>query len=512
MFPISSKVWQPAALLALFLSIGSVASANEAPTAPSNLKAIAVSSTEIRLSWDPSTDDRRVRNYQLSRDFTKTATTRKTSYNDRGLEPGTFYIYDVVASDGSLLSPVASFSVSTLAQDPVDDTSRKPGKGRGKDKNPPDEEPPVEEPPVEEPPVEEPPVEEPPVVEPPSAGVPAGWQLTFNDDFDGSGDLDISSANRNWRYETMKDGLHRAGNTGIDASGNAVESWASVDGKRWSAWYNGFNQANAYREGGELVMGGYYSGETDPTRPIDYVDDGVPTQYGNSKLYSSWIDTFSRKWVGPGGEHIMDPESPGKIFKYGYIETRVNFSEMMTPAFRLSMWLMPASNDAAGQDLVVSGAYDGDGNNGVEIDLFEYEWINSDYENHIQLAILGGSAGSTATSFDTSTLGINLHEGYHTIGLLWEADKLIWSIDGHTVKEVTDIDLIPDVYSYLIVSREMNSGVKNPDIDNIESSDMLEEWPYIPRDPGLYAKNIWEFRDRINSDRALIDYIRIWQP
>lgn len=477
------------------MSTGSVASANEAPTAPGNFNAIAVSSTEIRLSWDPSTDDRRVRNYQLSRDSTKITTTGKTSYTNNGLEPGTFYVYDLVASDGSLLSPIASFSVSTLAQDPVGDTSTKPGKG--KKKNPPGEEPPVEEPPVED---------------PPSAGVPSGWQLAFNDDFDGSGDLDISSASRNWRFETMNDGLHRAGNTGINAAGDPVESWASVNGKRWSAWYNGFNEANAYREGGELIMGGYYSGETDPTRPIDYVDDGVSTQYGSSKLYSSWIDTFSRKWVGPGGEHVMDPESPGKIFKYGYIETRVNFSEMMTPAFRLSIWLMPASNDAAGQDLVVSGAYDGDGNNGVEIDLFEYEWINADYENHIQLAILGGSAGSTATSFDTSTLGINLHEGYHTIGLLWEADKLVWSIDGHTVKEVTDVDLIPDVYSYLIVSREMNSGVKNPDIDNIESTDMLEEWPYIPRDPGLYAKNIWEFRDRINTDRALIDYIKIWQP
>ncbi len=505
-----------ATLLFVLLASSSFAKANEAPTAPTNLNAISVSSTEIRLSWDPSTDDRRVKNYQLKRDALHIATTGKTRYNDAGLEPGTVYVYELVASDGSLLSPLASFSVSTLAQDPVDDTSTKPGKGKGKQnppaEEPPVEEPPVDEPPVDEPPVDEPPVDEPPVDEPPSAGVPSGWQLVFNDDFEGSGDLDISSPARNWRFETMNDGLHRAGNTGIDANGDMIESWASVNGKRWSAWYNGFHGANAYRENGELIMGGYDSGETDPTRPIDYIDDGVLTQYGNSKLYSSWIDTFSRKWVGPGNEHVMDPESPGKIFKYGYIEARVNFSEMVTPGFRLSIWLMPASNDAEGQDLIVSSAYDGDGNNGVEIDLFEYEWINTDYENHIQLAILGGSAGSTATSFDTTSLGINLHEGYHTVGLLWEADKIVWTLDGHTVKEVYDIDLIPDVYSYLIVSREMNSGVKNPDIDNIEASDILEEWPYRPRDPGLYAKNIWEFRERINTDRAVIDYIKVWQP
>jgi len=479
--------------------------ANEAPTAPANLSATAVSSTEIRLSWDASTDDRRVKNYRLRRDAVHVATTGKTRYDDSGLEPGTSYAYQVVASDGKLLSPIANFTVSTLTQEPADNNPAKPGKGR---KNKPS----GEEPATDEPPAEEPPTEEPPVEEPPTAGIPSGWQLTFSDDFDGSGDLDISSASRNWRFETMNDGLHRAGNSGLDAAGNLVESWNSVNGKRWSAWYNGFNNANAYRENGELVMGGYHSGEPDPTRPIDYIDNGISTQYGSSKLYTSWIDTFSRKWVGPGSEHVMDPESPGKLFKYGYFEARVNFSEMVTPGFRLSMWLMPASNDPQGQDLVVSGAYDADGNNGVEIDLFEYEWINTEYENRIQLAVHGGAAGNSATNFDTSSLGINLHEGYHTLGLLWEADKLIWTIDGHTVKQVSDAELIPDVYSYLIVSREMNSGVKNPDAGNLEPGDMLEEWPYIPRDPGLYAKNIWEFRDRINTDHAIVDYIKIWQP
>ena len=310
----------------------------------------------------------------------------------------------------------------------------------------------------------------------------------------------------------MDDGLHRAGNSGIDALGNAVESWDSARGKRWSAWYNGYNAANAYRENGSLILGGFHSGQSDPTRPIDYVDDGIPTAYGNSKLYTAWIDTFSRKWVGPGDLHVVDPASPGKTFKYGYIEARVNFSEMMTPGFRLSIWLMPAANDAEGQDLVVSRAYDSDGNNGVEIDLFEYEWISNELESRIHLALLGGAAGSSARTLDASSIGVNLHEGFHDIGLLWQADQLIWTIDGIVVKTITEPELIPDVYSYLIISREMNSGVKNPDVDNVDATDVLEEWPYRPRDPGLYAKNVWEFRDRINLDRAIVDYIRVWQP
>ncbi len=496
--------------LQFLISIQS-ASANEPPTAPGNFMAVAESTSEIRLSWDRSTDDRRVRNYKLKRDGVLISTLGKTAYSDSGLQAGTTYIYEVQANDGSKLSAVASYTVSTLTSNPVgDDNTSRPGKG-GK-KNRPEDPPPEEEPPVEEPPVEEPPVDEPPVDEPTSSGAPDGWQMTFNDEFDGSGDLNIGAPESNWRFEAMDDGLHRAGNTGIDAFGNAVAEWDSVRGKRWSAWYNNYNNTNAYRDNGELVMGGFFSGETDPTRPVDYMDDGVLTQYGNSKLYTAWIDTFARKWVGPGDLHVMDPESPGHLFKYGYIETRVNFSQMKTPGFRLSMWLMPASNDAQGQDLVVSNAYDGDGNNGVEIDLFEYEWISAEYENRIHLAVLGGAAGSSSTSVDTTELGMQLHEGYHTIGFLWTADTMQWTINGQIVKQITDVDLIPDVYSYLIVSREMNSGIKNPDVDNVDATDVLEELPYRPRDPGLYAKNIWEFRDRINTDQAIVDYIRVWQP
>ncbi len=510
----------------LLLMLASTACVDTEPsTAPPSLNAIAVSSSEIRLSWSRSTDELRVSNYQLSRDGVAIATTKRTTVTDRGLQAETEYSYELVASDGQNPSAVASSTVTTLVAGATADSGDVPdgsGKGNGKDgKNKPgtDErtEPGTEDP--SDPGTGEPtdpetddPAE--PDGDSPAPGVtlPQDWRLTFQDEFEGSGDLDVSSAERNWRFETMEDGLHRAGNTGLDANGHRIEDWSSVKGKRWSAWYDRYNGANAYRDDGVLVMGGTNSGEFDATRPIDYMDNGVPTSYGTSKLYTAWIDTFSRKWVGPGGLHVVDPESPARTFKYGYFETRVSFSQMMTPGFRFSIWLMPASSDAAGQDLLVSEAYDADGNNGVEIDLFEYEWISTHYESRIHFALLGGAAGSDTSTFDTNQLGISLHQGYHTIGLLWTADKLVWSINGMAVKEITNVDLIPDVYSYLILSREMNSGVKRPGVDNIDATDMVEEWPYVPRDPGLYAKNVWEFRDRIPFDQALVDYVRIWQP
>lgn len=342
---------------------------------------------------------------------------------------------------------------------------------------------------------------------------PQGWSLVFDETFDGSGVIDTTSAARNWRFEDMQDALHRAGNTGLDELGNTdVEDWQSVRGKRWSAWYDDFHDALAYRENGMLVMRGLSSDRADPTRQAAYRHKDVLTDYASSKLYTVWLDTFSRIWDQEQERHVIDPASPGKLFKYGYFEIRVNFSEMITPGFRTSFWLMPASSDADGQDLQVSNAYDADAGNGVEIDIFEYEYIGESHQDKLVLALQGGAAGKSSTVFDASSVGISLREGFHTIGILWQADKLVWNIDGVPMHEITDPELIPDVYSYLIISREMNSGVKRKGLDGAITDDALEQLPYRPRDPGLYAQNIWAHRDRLERDRVLIDYIRIWQP
>ena len=546
------------------------AQANTPPTAPGNLTVSSHGLTTATLRWDASSDDKRVNGYRVFVNQIDVGTTRSLSYELTGLTPSTSYQVDVDATDGEAYSFLSSASFTTSSvglpeglddptsetvttvltsksaidcrgrnkrlpecqanpdeeppeedpstEDPSPDESPVDCRGRNKRlpacQDPSGEEPPTEEPPVDEPPVDEPPVDEPPTEEPPvSTGPPAGWGIVFEDHFDGYGDLDTSSSDKLWRFETMQDGLHRAGNSGMDEFGDTdVPDWQSARGKRWSAWYDKYTEENAYRSAGNLVMQGLVSGEADPTRPDDYLDNGILTQYGSSKLYTAWIDTWSRKYVNDLGKHVTDPDSPGRTFKYGYFETRVNFSEMKTPGFRLSMWLMPASTDAEGQYLVESTAYDSDGDNGVEIDLFEYEWIGVEHENRLQLSVHGGAAGGSSTNYDTSESNIAIHEGWHTIGFLWEADRLVWSIDGKVIKTVTDVAIIPDVYSYLIVSREMNSGVKTEGIDSINEGDVLEVLPYRPRDPGLYAHNVWEFRDRIATDRALVDYIKVWQP
>ncbi len=487
-------------LAAFLLGLPPVTQARDSvpPTRPGNFHVVSVTAQSVSLSWNAATDNRRVRSYILYRDDVRIASTNKLQYIDSGLQNDRTYRYEVQASDGTNQSSLVSIMATTLAGStpPPNDTEPETpdtrptrgnnGKGRTK------------------------PVAEPPPAEPVQETLWNNWPLVFSDEFTGSGELSTGAGN-NWRYETMSDGLHRAGNSGMNSQGNTdVPVWESPAGKRWSAWYNDFNNANAYRSEGKLVMGGYLTARTDPTRPINYIDDGVEIRYGDNRLYSSWIDTWSRKWVGPGDKHVVDPASPGIAFKYGYFETSVNFSQMTTPGFRLSMWLMPASIDAQGQQLVTDKAYDADGNNGVEIDLFEYEWTGTEQENRIIMALHGGAAGSATTVFNAGNHNISLHEGWHKIGLLWQQDKLQWYVDDVLAHTVTEAYLIPDVYSYLIVSREMNSGVKTPGIDQIYAGDVESEPPYIPRDPGLYAENIWKYKDRITTDQGLIDYIKVW--
>jgi hypothetical protein len=72
----------------------------EAPSIPQNLVATAVSSSQIDLSWDASTDDVGVAGYRIYRDNVLVHTSPTNAYADTGLDPGTEYEYEVSAIDG----------------------------------------------------------------------------------------------------------------------------------------------------------------------------------------------------------------------------------------------------------------------------------------------------------------------------------------------------------------------------------------------------------------------------
>ena len=89
----------------------------QAPSVPTGLAAVSVSSSQISLTWSASSDNVGVTGYQVIRNGTLIDTTTATSYQSLGLAAGTTYTYNVTAFDAagnqSGQSAAASATTST---------------------------------------------------------------------------------------------------------------------------------------------------------------------------------------------------------------------------------------------------------------------------------------------------------------------------------------------------------------------------------------------------------------
>jgi chitodextrinase len=86
------------------------------PSAPTNLTATAVSSSQINLSWGASTDNVGVTGYDIYQNGIRIATVSTTSYGSTGLSPSTTYSYYVIARDAAGNSSPASNTASATTQ------------------------------------------------------------------------------------------------------------------------------------------------------------------------------------------------------------------------------------------------------------------------------------------------------------------------------------------------------------------------------------------------------------
>jgi hypothetical protein len=92
------------------------------PSTPTNLSAMAVSSTQINLQWTASTDNVGVTGYKVFRNGTQIVTPSTTSYQDTGLSPNTTYTYTVAATDAAGNTSAQSASASATTQLPPSPT------------------------------------------------------------------------------------------------------------------------------------------------------------------------------------------------------------------------------------------------------------------------------------------------------------------------------------------------------------------------------------------------------
>lgn len=84
------------------------------PTAPTNLSAASVSSSQVSLTWNASTDNVAVTKYRIFRDGSQRAETTASSYTDN-VSPSTAYSYYVVALDaaGNVSQPSNTLNLTT---------------------------------------------------------------------------------------------------------------------------------------------------------------------------------------------------------------------------------------------------------------------------------------------------------------------------------------------------------------------------------------------------------------
>ena len=72
-----------------------------APSTPTSLQGTTISTSQINLSWNASTDNVGVTGYKIYRDGIQITTTANTTFQDAGLSPSTTYSYTVSAYDAA---------------------------------------------------------------------------------------------------------------------------------------------------------------------------------------------------------------------------------------------------------------------------------------------------------------------------------------------------------------------------------------------------------------------------
>jgi beta-glucanase (GH16 family) len=178
------------------------------------------------------------------------------------------------------------------------------------------------------------------------------------------------------------------------------------------------------------------------------------------KGYKGKPFTYTSGMVTTGRDYAELPRRPRFEFTYGMIEIRAKLppGKGLWPA----LWLLPSTRESR-----------------PEIDIME---VLGDTPNqlrmHVHYTDRAGAAqapGSTATTAD-------LTRDWHVYGLLWDADKIVWYLDGKEKWRWTEKKFISNEPMYLL----MNLAVGG-------------KWPGAP-----------DARTKFPAD-FLIDYVRIWQ-
>ncbi|VUX45413.1 exported hypothetical protein [Candidatus Defluviicoccus seviourii] len=200
-------------------------------------------------------------------------------------------------------------------------------------------------------------------------------------------------------------------------------------------------------------------------------------------LKTSFLQTYD--WKVPQQQWTTFGPGSGK-----YIEARINVAGLEAGGLWFAFWLFDPSD-----------AYDGNPATGSEIDIVEYlvsagkptSWTKNLPQgtlNHFHVANhWGKEAGQSGTKLiDASAHGVNLRDGgFHSFGVAWQADRLIYYLDHQPVWETRNGVSTSDEHA-LMLSIEYDQG---------------------PGDAWGLDENILDHAAKL-PDTALIDHVRVY--
>lgn len=276
-----------------------------------------------------------------------------------------------------------------------------------------------------------------------------GYELVFEDDFDGDG----------------------------------------IDYTKWKTGYETPSRRAAYYEDSEDTL---------------FVSDGnltIRTLYKDGQFgegwYTSWVETATREdsaAVARSGDY------EGFSSKYGYFEVRCIAPpcEGIWSAF----WLMPDEGTGMSADDV-----QGTGADGVEIDVMESPWMYMTTDKEANMHVVHGD-GYSLTKSDKSPLYRvpDMYEEFHTYGVMWAEDEYVFYIDGaetwrtkHTVDGTTLG--VSQVKEYMILSVEV-AGYTAEDgtLVHGKNADGSDYWCGNPMN-----------NDKDKHYDFVIDYVRVYR-